>query len=38
MVLNVDKGFIKILEELPPSRVGAPDLNVVGSSRALDIE
>jgi hypothetical protein len=38
MVLNVDEGLIKILEELPPSRVGAPDLNVVGSSWALDIE
>jgi hypothetical protein len=28
---------VLILEDLEPSRVGAPDLHVVGSSSALDI-
>jgi hypothetical protein len=35
--LPVDKLVGLILEDLPPSRVGAPDLHVVGSSRILDI-
>jgi hypothetical protein len=36
--LPVDELVVLILEDLPPSRVGAPDLHVVGSSGVLDIE
>jgi hypothetical protein len=32
LVLPVDEVFISIGEDLPPSRVGAPDLHVVGLS------
>jgi len=32
LVVEVDELLILILEDLPPSRVGAPDLQVVGSS------
>ena len=36
-VLPVDNMFILVFEDLPPLRVGAPDLHVVGSTRVLDI-
>ena len=36
-VLPVDELLVLILEDLPPSRVGAPDLHVVGSTRASDV-
>jgi hypothetical protein len=36
-VVPVDELVVLILEDLPPSRVSAPDLHVVGFSRALDI-
>jgi hypothetical protein len=35
--LPVDELILLILENLPPSRVSAPDLHVIGSTRALDI-
>ena len=31
-ILEVDEVFTFILEDLPPSRVGAPDLHVLSSS------
>jgi hypothetical protein len=37
VILPVDELFILILEDLPPSRVSAPDLKVVSSSTALDV-
>jgi len=36
-VLPVDELLVLILEDLPPSWVGAPDLHVIGSSRWLDV-
>jgi hypothetical protein len=36
-ILDINEMFINILEDLEPSRVGAPDLHVVGSSCTLDI-
>jgi hypothetical protein len=36
-VLQVDELFVFILEDLEPSRVGAPDLHVVGLSGVLNI-
>jgi hypothetical protein len=36
--LPVDELAVLVLEYLPPSRVGAPDLHVVGSSRVLNVE
>jgi hypothetical protein len=36
-VLPVDELVILVLEYLEPSRVSAPDLHVVGSSRTLDV-
>jgi hypothetical protein len=38
LVLPVDKVLILIGEDLPPSRVGAPDLHVVSLTRVLDIK
>jgi len=35
--LPVDELLTFILEDLEPSRVGAPDLHVVGSSSTLDV-
>jgi hypothetical protein len=32
LVVPVDEMFILVGEDLPPSRVGAPDLHVVGST------
>jgi hypothetical protein len=37
LVLPVDEMFISIGEDLPPSRVSAPDLHVVGLARVLDV-
>jgi hypothetical protein len=37
-VVPVDELVTLILEDLPPSRVSAPDLHVVGSTRRFDIE
>jgi hypothetical protein len=37
VVLPVDKLLVLILEDLPPSRVSAPDLHVVTSSTAGDV-
>jgi hypothetical protein len=34
----VDELILIVLEELEPSRVGAPDLHVIGFSRILDVE
>jgi hypothetical protein len=36
-VLPIDEMLAFILEDLEPSRVGAPDLHVVGSSSVLDV-
>jgi hypothetical protein len=36
-LLNVTEVFSTIDKDLPPSRVGTPDLHVVGLSRVLDI-
>jgi hypothetical protein len=35
--LHVDEVFLLVFEELEPSRVGAPDLHVVGFSSVLNI-
>jgi hypothetical protein len=35
--LPIDELVVLIFENLPPSWVGAPDLHIVGSSRALDV-
>jgi hypothetical protein len=37
VVIPVHELAVLILENLPPSRVSAPDLHVVGFTRALDI-
>jgi len=37
LVFNVAEVFVTIDEDLEPSRVGAPDLHVVSSTRTLDI-
>jgi hypothetical protein len=37
VVIPVHELAVLILEDLPPSRVSAPDLHVVGFTRALDI-
>jgi hypothetical protein len=37
VIRPVDELVVLILEDLEPSRVGAPDLHVVGLSSALDI-
>ena len=37
-LLDVTEVFTAIGEDLPPSRVGTPNLHVVGFSRALNIE
>jgi hypothetical protein len=37
VVTPVDKLAVLILEYLPPSRVGAPDLHVVGFTRVSDV-
>jgi len=36
--LPIDELVVLVLEYLPPVRVGAPDLHVVGSTIALDVE
>jgi hypothetical protein len=38
VTLPVDELVILISEDLPPSRVGTPDLHVLGSTRALDVK
>jgi hypothetical protein len=38
VALPVDELTVLISENLPPSRVSAPDLHVIGLSTALDIE
>jgi hypothetical protein len=38
MVINIDKGLINILEELPPSGVSVVDLHVVGLSGVLNVK
>jgi hypothetical protein len=37
LVFNVAEMIVSIFEDLEPSRVGAPDLHVVGSSSTLDV-
>jgi hypothetical protein len=37
VIVEVDESVSRVFEELPPSRVCAPDLHVVGFTRALDI-
>jgi hypothetical protein len=37
VVSPIDELVLLILEKLEPSRVGTPDLHVIGSTRALDI-
>jgi hypothetical protein len=34
-ILEVDELFVLVLEDLPPSTVGTPDLHIAGSSTAL---
>jgi len=36
--LNIAEVLSAINKDLPPSRVGAPDLHIFSSSRVLDIE
>jgi hypothetical protein len=36
-VLPIDELAVLVLEDLEPSRVSAPDLHVVGSTRRLDV-
>jgi hypothetical protein len=35
--LPIDEVLVSIGEDLPPSRVGAPDLHVLSPSRVLDV-